>query len=230
MKRRTLLSAGALALVLLMTGCGGGSGGQAAQERLDAAQAKIESAEAITIDLTSTEVPSNVDGVQAATGVGVIDGDLIKFEGEFQGRVSGMTATVSILAIGDETYMKLFTPSYEPVDLSTLGVPNPTAFFAADTGLASILAATTEVATGGEVREGSEVLTEITGQLPGEKVKSLLNLGGPGRVFEVRYGLTENDELRKAVVTGEFWEGTESSYTLLLTDYGKVVPIESPTP
>ena len=37
------------------------------------------------------------------------------------------------------------------------------------------------------------------------------------------------DELRTAVLEGEFWEGTQSTYTLVLTAYGTVVPIQAPT-
>ena len=118
MKRTTLLTAGILTFAILLTGCSGASG-PSPQERMEQAQATIENAEAITMSLTGTDLPSNVDGIQAATGTGVIEGDLIKFEGEFQGKVSGIAATVAILAIGDDTYMKLFTPSYEPVDLGT---------------------------------------------------------------------------------------------------------------
>lgn len=229
MNRRAALSAWAVSIALLLVGCSAGPDVADPEERLAAAQAKVEAAEAITIDLTSTDVPSDVDGVRSATGVGVIEADLIKFEGEIQGRVGGVPASVSILAIGDETYVKLFTPEYERVDLSTLGVPNPTAFFATDTGVANLLATTTNVATGEEVREGSEVLTEIVGELSGEQVQALLHLGEAGQVFEVKYGLTDQDELRKAVLTGEFWPDTESSYSMLLTDYGNVVPIEAPT-
>lgn len=230
MHRPTLLAAAALAVTLFVTGCGGaGTQGPTAQERLDAAQAQLAQAAAITIELNSSDVPANVDGVQAAAGTGVTEGELIKFEGEIQGRVGGVAASVSILAIGDETYWKLFTPSYERVDLNMLGVPSPIAFFAPDTGFASLLAATTEPALGDEVREGSEILTEITGTLPGEKIRALLRLGDPEQSFDVTYGLTEENELRTAVVTGEFWKGTVSSYRLLLTNYGVVVPIEAPT-
>lgn len=228
MKPKTLLAAGILSIAILLTGCSG-AGGPDPQERLNQAQAAIENAEAITIGLSSADVPTNVDGVQAATGTGIIDGDLIKFEGEFQGRVAGMTATVAILAIGDDTYMKLFTPSYEPVDLNTLGVPNPVVFFAPDTGIASLIAATTGLANGEEVREGEDILTEITGTLDGEHVHALLRIGQPGDTFHVTYGLTEQNELRSAVLVGEFWGGTTSTYTLLLTDYGKVVPIDAPS-
>lgn len=230
MKTRTLPSFAALALIILVAGCSGGPDGPSAEERLGAAQAKIATADAITIELNSSDVPPNVDGVQAAAGTGVIEGDLITFEGEIQGQVSGIAATVSILAIGADTYWKLFTPNYERVDLAMMGVPSPTAFFAADTGFASLLAATTDLAIGEEVREGSEVLTEITGTLPGESVRALLRLGDAEASFDVVYGLTEDDELRTAVVTGEFWKGTTSSYRVLLTNYGVIVPIEAPTP
>lgn len=123
MHRRSLLPVGALLVVLVAAGCSGGEEEPAAltpQERLAAAATLLEETEALTINLTSTGVPTDVNGVQAASGTGVIEGDLIKFEGEFQGRVSGVTATVGILAIGDDTYMKLFTPDYEPVDLDEL--------------------------------------------------------------------------------------------------------------
>lgn len=232
MRRLSLLSAGVLALALVVTGCGGGEEEPAAltaQERLDAARLKVEEVDALTINLTSTGVPDDVNGVQSAKGTGVIEGDLIKFEGEFQGRVSGITATAGILSIGDDTYMKLFTPDYAPIDLDELGAPNPTAFFAPDTGVASLMAATSEVTEGGKVREGRDILTEISGTLPGENVEALLRLGGPGRTFDVTYGLSDDNELRKAVLEGEFWEGTTSTYTLLLTAYGTGIPIEAPT-
>lgn len=229
-----LLLAGMTALLLAVVGCTGEPAEDEAAatpaERLAAAQERIEQAEAITIALTSTGVPGNVDGVQSATGTGVIEGEAIAFEGEFQGRVGGITANAAILAVGEDAYMKLFTPDYEPVDLTSLGAPNPTAFFAPDTGIASLIEATTDLAEGGEpVRQGREVLDQFTGSLPGAKVETLLHLGGPDTTFDVTYGLTGDNELRTAILEGEFYEGAQSVYTLLLTDYGAVIPIEAPS-
>lgn len=230
MHRRTLLSGAAVAALLAVTGCSGEEEPDAPtpQERLAAAQAKIEETDALTIALTSTGVPNDVNGVQSATGTGVIEDDVVKFEGEFQGRVSGVTATAGVLAIGDETYMKLFTPDYAPVNLDELGAPNPTSFFEPETGIASLIGATTDIEEKGQSREGRDILTEITGTLPGEKVEALLMLGGPDTEFDVAYGLTADDELRRAVLSGEFYEGTESTYTLIVTDYGSPIEIESP--
>lgn len=229
MKSRTVLFAAVIALTMLVTACSGGAAGAPPEDRLAAAQAGVESAEAITITLTGTDLPSDASGVKAATGTAVIDGDLIKFQGEFQGKVQGIAATVELLAIGDDTYLKLFTPDFEAVDLTALGVPNPAGFFSPSTGFASVIAATTDVREGKQVREGEEVLTEITGKLAGDTVHALLNLGEADQSFDVTYGLTKDNELRKIVVSGEFWKSTVSTYTMLLTDYGVVVAIEAPT-
>ena len=86
MHRRTLLSGAAVAALLAVTGCSGEEEPDAPtpQERLAAAQAKIEETDALTIALTSTGVPNDVNGVQSATGTGVIEDDVVKFE-EFRG-------------------------------------------------------------------------------------------------------------------------------------------------
>jgi lipoprotein LprG len=232
---RLPLAAGVLALAFALGGCTGEEGNAEAeapagpQEQLDAAQAVLEATDAMTIELTSTDVPTDVNGVRSATGVGVVDGDTIKFAGDIEGRINGVTATVGLICIGPDAYMKLFTPDYAPVDLDELGAPNPTSFLDPDTGLASLIGATTDVAEGERTREGREILRQVTGTLPGDRVEALLRLGGSDRTFDVTYGLTEDDELRTAVLEGEFYDGTESTYTLLLTDYGQAVPIERPT-
>ncbi len=223
-----MLLAGALALVLVASGCSADSGASA-EERLAVAQSTLENTDAVTLALTSSDLPSNADGVQSATGTAVMTGDVIKFEGELQGKIGGITATVGILAIGNDSYMKLFTPDYEPVDLAAIGAPNPTAFFAPGTGIASLMAATTDLKKGEQLREGSEILTEITGSISGDKVRGLLRLGADDRTFTVSYALTDDNELRRATLRGEFWAGTESSYSMLLTDYGKVIVIEAPS-
>lgn len=235
MQRRRLLASVVLAGAVALSGCSGEGASESEPtpatpaERLAAAQGALEAADGLTIALTSVDVPTDVNGVRSATGVGVVDGASIRFAGEVEARITGVSATVEMISIDDDAYMKLFTPDFAPVDLEALGAPNPTSFFAPETGIASLIAATTDIAEGGRQREGREILTEITGTLPGEKIEGLLRLGGPGLEFDVAYGLTDENELRRAVLEGEFYDGTRSTYTLVLTDYGQVVPIERPT-
>ncbi|MDO5502219.1 MAG: LppX_LprAFG lipoprotein [Actinomycetia bacterium] len=227
--RRHVVLAAALTIGLALAGCSSeGESELSPSDRLAAAQDRLESTEGVLLTLQSTGVPSDANGVRSALGNAVLTGGSVKFAGDVEARVSGVAATVEVIAIDDETYMKLFTPSFEPVDLSELGAPNPTTLFAAETGIASLLGATIDPVAGGQAREGRDVLTEVKGTLPGEKIEGLLNLGGPGRTFEAVYGLTEDDELRTATLTGEFFDGAESTYTLVLTDYGETVSIEAP--
>ncbi|MGA8047699.1 MAG: LppX_LprAFG lipoprotein [Dermatophilaceae bacterium] len=232
---RLSLAAGAVVLAFALAGCSGDEGSAEAeapagpQEQLAAAREVLESTDAMTIELTGTDVPTDVNGVRSATGVGVVDGDTIKFAGDIEGRINGVTATVALICIGPDAYMKLFTPDYAPVDLDELGAPNPTTFLDPEAGLSSLIGATTDLAEGERTREGREILRQVTGTLPGDRVEALLRLGAPDRTFDVTYGLTDENELRTAVLEGEFYDGTESTYTLLLTDYGQAVPIERPT-
>ena len=234
MQRRRLLASVVLAGAVALSACSGEGSAETeptpatAAERLAAAQEALEAADGLTVALTSVDVPTDVNGVRSATGVGVVDGESIRFAGEVEARITGVSATVEMIGIDDDAYMKLFTPDFAPVDLEALGAPNPTSFFAPETGIASLIAATTDIAEGDRQREGREILTEVTGTLPGEKIEGLLRLGGPGLEFDVACGLTDVNELRRAVLEGEFYPGTRSTYTLILTDYGQVVPIERP--
>ena len=81
----------------------------------------------------------------------------------------------------------------------------------------------------GQVRAGSEVLTTITGTIPGAAVVDLFKIGDRNGTFDVTYGLTDGDELRQVTLTGPFFgAGTSSTYVLTLDQYGQPVTITAP--
>jgi lipoprotein LprG len=124
--------------------------------------------------------------------------------------------------------MKIFTPTYNPADLADLGAPNPSNFFHPDKGISSLLVETGSPAVGEKVRDGAAVLQQYTGTLPGASIKELLNLGDGKSEFQVTYGIAEGDKLQLAEVTGPFFAGTTSTYTLRLKNYGTAVEITRP--
>ena len=85
--RRLSLAAGALALALAVTGCSGDESSAEAeppagpQEQLAAAQEVLESTDAMTVELTGTDVASDRHRVRSAPGVGVGDRDTLNFAG-----------------------------------------------------------------------------------------------------------------------------------------------------
>lgn len=183
---------------------------------------------AVSFTLDSEGVPDDVNGVSAADGSGIIDAAEPKFSGSITGRVQGVTGSLEVIAIGQEVWMKFFTPGYEPVDLATLGAPNPAMFFHPTDGLPSLLAATTDLESEGQKRQGSDIINEVSGSLPAGPVKELLELGDGTGEYDAVYGITDDGELRTIEVTGDFYEGGTSTYSIVVKDYGKNVEITRP--
>jgi lipoprotein LprG len=230
MRRRPALAAGTAALALALAGCSGSGATEAAPpaERLQDSRAALDSAGSVNLALSSKDVPPRENGVTAARGVGVVSQTEPKFQGTITGTVQGVAGTVDVVAIGDTTWMKFFTPDYEKADLSTLGAPNPATFFHPGDGISSLLTATQDPEAGADTRSADEVLHTIRGTLPGAKVTDVLGLGDGTGTYQVVYGLTDDGQLRTATLTGPFFPGAPATYTLVLTKYGSPVEIASP--
>lgn len=231
MRRRPVVVAALAAITLLASGCSGGdiaTPTRAPADRLAAARAAFERAGSVRLDLVSTDVPATRNGVTAATGQGAISPTEPKFKGTITGTVRGVAATVEVVAVGKDTYLKLFTPDFRPFDLSTLNAPNPATFFDPAKGISSLLPDTASPTAGGKVRAGRDVLSQVSGTLPAARVDELFHLGDGSGQYRVTYGLTDQDELRTATLVGPFFAGGDSTYTLTLSEYGAPVAITRP--
>lgn len=230
---RTLVAAlvVGLAVGFLVAGCSSAPSAPQVtpQQALDKARSTLATAKFVTMALTSSGVPEGRNGVTAATGTGEVSAAAPKFQGTITGTVNGLKGNIDIICITDKAWWKFFTPNYTPADLASLGAPNAAAFFHPDSGLTSVLAATTDLTAKGKARLGSEVLTSYAGHVPSAPITSLLHLGEGAAPFEVTYGLTDAGEVRQAVLTGAFFAGSISTYTVTLTDYGKAATITAPS-
>lgn len=114
-------------------------------------------------------------------------------------------------------------------DPESLGAPDPAGLLDPDTGVATILERTEDLAEDGRSRDGEDVLTTITGTLPGEVVAEFLPTADATGTFQVRYRLTEDDELRDATMAGPFYEGSDDvTYRLQLTASDEPVTVTAP--
>ena len=230
------LAAAALAVVCLTTtaACTGSGdtpsptqSAPSAEQRLAAAKAKVDAAPSVHLGLASKDVPDGTNGIISADGWGAHPP---AFKGTFKVRLGGIEGDAEITSVDGVVYAKLpFVPGTREVDPASLGLPDPATLFSPDAGLTSLMTKTVSPTIAGQVRAGSEVLTTITGTIPGAAVVDLFMIGDRNGTFDVTYGLTEDDELRQVTLTGPFFgAGTSSSYVLTLDQYGEPVTITAP--
>ena len=122
-----------------------------------------------------------------------------------------------------------FSPLYLEIDPASLKAPDPAALLDAETGVTQILDQTKALKAGDESRDGSDVLTTITGTLPGSLVRTIIPSADAEQTFDVKYRLTDDDELRDATLTGPFYpEGGDVTYTVKITTSDEPVTIKVP--
>ncbi len=220
----------AAALTLSVAGCsgdGGSSSGSVDEVLSDAAQT-LSQTEGVSLDLATKALPSGVAGITRATGVVT---SAPAFEGELTVMYGGINANVPLIAVDGTVYAQLpFTPSFDEVDPSEYGAPDPSTLIAADSGFPALLDETSEATKGDEVRGGennSEVLTTYSGTVPGSAMSAIIPSATGD--FDVEWQIADSGELRSAELTGTFYpDSEEMTYTVTFSDYGTSQEIVAP--
>ena len=92
-----------------------------------------------------------------------------------------------------------------------------------------VLVETTGLKEGAKSRAGKEVLTTITGAIPGTVVRAILPSADVKASFPVTYRLTEDNELRDASISGPFYPGVaDVTYDISVTTSSEPVSITLP--
>jgi len=227
----TRASALALSLVAMLAACGGSDEAEVkaptAAEQLAAAKVTLDAATSVHLTLRSSGIPASANGVLGADGSGT---NAPAFKGTLDARISGFEAKVEVVAVDKVLYLKLpFTTEFVPADPKEYNAPDPAQLFARQGGISSLLTATANPVEGKKIRVGPDVVQTITGTLPGASVSKLLSVGDATKTYKVTYGITEpGGELRTVTMTGSFYRGATSTYTLTLDKYGAPVEISKP--
>lgn len=234
--RTHLLIPALLATGLLLAGCtgssdasDGGSGTDTDQlsGRLADAKTALDEAETISIKLSTKSIPDGITGLLSAEGRG-------NHSPAFQGKVTVVTGGASlgadVIATGGTVYAKTgFLPSFTAIDPASLKAPDPAQLLAADGGITQILVQTDDLEEDGRSRDGQDVLTTITGTLPGTVVATIIPSALPDKTFTVAYRLDDDDQLRDATLSGQFYPtGGAVTYTVALETSDTPVTIDAP--
>lgn len=228
MRSRLLALFGALLALLLVTGCGGGgteTEGKTPRQVLAAAKAKFDAAQSVQLTIITDDEPKG-DGLLSASGT------LTRqpaFEGEADVVYRGIRATIPATAIGNDVYVKLpLTTGYSKIDPADFGIPNPADFIDPDQGISTLLTKLKGLKKEGQKRDGDVILTEYSGTLTAESIKSAIGLGADGD-FDTVVGIDQDGEIHGLQVTGPFFgKGTTVTYRISISDYGKAITIKKP--
>jgi lipoprotein LprG len=197
------------------------------KERLTEARANIDEAETISLSLSAKNMPDGTSGLLSATGSG---NHSPAFKGNVKVVTGGATVTAEVVAVGSEVMAKpSFAPIFLKVDPASLKAPNPAALFETSVGFSQILVETKGLKEGAKSRDGKEVLTTISGSLPGSVVRAILPSADTAASFPVTYRLTEDNELRDASISGPFYPGVaDVTYDIAVTTSSEPVSITLP--
>lgn len=233
-RRRSAVTAVLLA-ALALSACTDGDDGEAdpeeatPEEVLEVARQTLDETSGLRIDLTADALPQGVQGLSAAQGVIT---DAPAFDGTLTVVFAGSNVDVPVVAVDGTVHAQIpLTTGWSEVDPAEYGAPDPSRLLDPDTGLPSLLPRTEDLAEGETVRGGQdnrEVLTEYTGTVAGDAVADVIP-SASGDSFDATYTVTDDGELREAVLTGVFYPDSDPmTYTVGLDDYGTEQEITAP--
>ena len=219
----------------LLAGCSGGSSSDGAgesaaspEEVLAAAKTTLDETSGVELSLSTESLPEGVTGITSAVGTLT---SAPAFEGQITVELAGAGIEVPIVAVDDEVYAQLpLTPEFQVLDPADYGAPDPARLLDPEDGVSALLTETTDVVAGETVRGGAnndEILTEYSGTVTDAVMTNIIP--SAQGTFDVDYTVTEDDELREAVLTGVFYpDSEEMTYTVDLENYGTERDIVAP--
>ena len=223
------LAALLLALVTALTGCSGSKAEPKADPAtvLAAAKKNLDDTPGVRIVLSTPALPRGVSGLLAADGVGT---HAPAFSGAIKVSASGVTADAGVVAVDGTVYAKLpFTSKFTPIKPADYGAPDPAALMRPQGGLSSLLTEATGVQRGKQVRDGKQVLTTYTAEVPGKAVASVIPSANPKKTFSAIFTVDDHSRLTRAVLSGPFYPKADNvTYTIRFDGYGTEKNITAP--
>jgi lipoprotein LprG len=151
--------------------------------------------------------------------------------GTLQVSIFGLALSVPVVSIGGVFSVKLPTGSgFTSANPSDYGFADPAKLIDPTTGLSSLLLKCQSPQVESDDRYNGEALHEIGCSLPGSAVAALLTSADASKSVTATFGIdTSTSQLRRVVLTGPFISASsDTTYTLVLTNYGENVSVTPP--
>lgn len=224
------LVAAVLAALLMpqLSGCGGRTYETDPRQLLSEGRQAVDSTPAVHFTLTS----ENAGGV--ATYISGGEGDARRpdgFAGSFSVSFNGLLLSIGVVSSGGTFYVKLpLRSTFEVTDPGKYGFSDPGHLINPDAGLSNLLSKAKTATLSDRDRLQGEELYEVAVTLPGDLVKALLTSADPSQDVRGTVGINvDNHEVRRVVLVGPFFEkGKDSTFTVILDNYGENVTVTPP--
>jgi len=216
--------------VLLLSACGGGSPSLNATSLLKTTKTVLDGTPSFHFVLTGANVGGSSSGAQLTGG----SGDMKRpdsMSGTLQVSIFGLAVNVPVVSVGGTFSVKLPTSSgFTTANPSDYGFADPAQLIDPNNGLSSLLLKCQSPQVESDDRYNGEALHEIGCSLPGSAVAALLTSADPSKNVAAAFGIdTSTNQLRRVVLTGPFIsKSTDTTYTLVLTNYGENVSVTPP--
>lgn len=198
----------------LLAGCTGAE--ESSDGPLAQARQALEETSGVELTMSTDRVPQGADGFLRLAGTAT---NAPAFDGKVGIYVNDLTDTLPMVAVDGAVYAQLpYTDTFAEVDPAAYGTPDPAELMDPGHGIAGWLAET----QGAEEADG-----EVTGTIPGRTIAELFESADRAGTFEATYEL-DDDRLQRAVVTGPFYKGKDTTYTLDIGQYDVSEDISRP--
>jgi hypothetical protein len=188
----------------------------------------LDSTKSFHFVLTSTGVSGSGPLLDGGSG------DMVRpasMSGRLQVSIAGFSISVPVVSVGETFWVKLPTDSaFTTANPADYGFANPAQLIDPNNGLSSLLLKCQSPKVLSDDRYNGEALHEIGCTLPGAAVAALLTSAAPSKTVAATFGVdTSTSQLRRVVLTGPFVSaGTNSTFTLVLTNYGENASVTPP--
>jgi hypothetical protein len=222
--RRIAIAATASLLIL----CGCGAPALNATVLLQTSKKVLDGTSSFHFVLSSSDVSGS--GALLTGG----SGDMTRpasMSGKLQVTIFGLALTVPVVSVNGTFSVELPPGStFTTANPSDYGFADPAKLIDPTAGLSSLLLVCTSPEVESDDRYNGEALHEIACTLPGATVAALLTSANSAKSVAATFGIdTGTNQLRRVVLTGPFVNaGSNSTYTLVLTNYGENVTVTPP--